>query len=112
MDLKIIPGQLLSQINLFEAPAFRIHKALEFVVFGKNKNILLVTSEIMMICLESFHNSQKHGIMGLISSLCRNHISRKKNHRVLLPQIIQSQLTKDSTNRIIGYTRLNPDMTF
>ena len=50
--------------------------------------------------------------MSLIPGLSRNHLSREEGYRMSLAQIVQSQLTEDSTNSISRCIRLDPDMTF
>lgn len=58
-----------------------------------------------MLYLKDFNNSQKLAVMGLILSLCKNHDLRENNYWVLLTQIIQSQLIKDSINDpLISFT--------
>ena len=50
--------------------------------------------------------------MNLISGLSQNHLLQEEGNRMLLAQIIQGQLTEDSTNNIARCICLNPDMTF
>ena len=50
--------------------------------------------------------------MSLIPGLIRNHFLQEKGHWMPSAQIIQGQLTEDSTNSIARYIRLNPDMMF
>ncbi len=66
----------------------------------------------MLLSLEHFNNSQQLSVMGLISSLSRNHLSWEKSYWMLLAQIIRDQLTENSTNSIARNIRLNLDMIF
>ena len=53
----------------------------------KDKNLMLVTFQIVMPCLESLNNSQKLIIVGLIPSLYRNYFLKKERYKVPLAQI-------------------------
>ena len=49
--------------------------------------------------------------MRFVAGSCWNHLVREEGHRMPSAQIIQGQLTEDSTNSIAWYIYLNPDMT-
>ena len=53
----------------------------------KDKNLMLATFQIVTPRLEIFDNSQKLTVVGLISSLGRNHFLRKEDYWMLLAQI-------------------------
>ena len=59
----------------------------EVIVVRKDENLMLATFQIVTLYFEGFDNSQKLAIVGLISSLCKNHFPRKKGYWVLLTQI-------------------------
>ncbi len=65
----------------------------------------------MLPSLEYFNNGQQLHIVGLIPSLSRNHLSREKDYRIPLAQIIWGQLTKNPTHSIVRSICLNFDMT-
>ena len=77
----------------------------------EHKNFMLASLQIVFLSLERFNNCQQLTIVGLISSLCWNHLSGKKGHQMLSAQSIRGQLTKNSTNSIAQNTRLNSDIT-
>ena len=53
----------------------------------KDENFMLVTFQIVTPRLEGLDNSQKLTVVGLISSLGKNHFPRKEGYWVLLAQI-------------------------
>ncbi len=71
---------------------------------------MLTGLEVVPLSFECFNNSEKLSVMGLISSLSRNHISGEKDYRMLFAQIIRGQLTENSTNSIVKSIRLYLDM--
>ena len=111
INLEVVSWQLLSPPDLSGAQAFYIHKALEVVVVYEHENFILATFQIVSPSLECFNHCQQLSIVGLISSLCRNHLSGKKSYRILSVQIIWGQLTENPTNNIAQNIRLNLDMT-
>ncbi len=72
---------------------------------------MLVALQVMSPSLEGFNNGQQLAVVGLIPSLCRNHLSREKGYQIPSAQIIRGQLIKNSTNSIAKSIRLNSDMT-
>ncbi len=78
----------------------------------KHKNFLLTTLQVVSPSLEGFNNCQQLLVVGLISSLYRNHLSGEKSYRMPSAQVIRGQLTENSTNSIARSIRLNLDMTF
>ncbi len=72
---------------------------------------MLAALQVMSPSLEDFNNGQQLAVMGLIPSLCRNHLSREIGYRMSSAQIIRGQLTEDSTYSIARSIRLNSDMT-
>ncbi len=68
--------------------------------------------QIISPSLEGFNNSQQLPIVGLILSLCQNHLSREKSYRIPLARVIRGQLIQNSTNSIAKNIRLNLNMTF
>ncbi len=103
--------QFLSPLNLLRAQAFCIHEALEVVVICKYENFMLVAFEVVLLCFEHFNDGQQLIVVGLITSLCRNHLFGEKAYRIPSAQIIRDQLTENSTNSIARSIRLNLDMT-
>ena len=87
VDLEMVSKELLGPADLSGAQALRIHKTMEVIVVHKNKNLVLITFYIVPPGLESFDNSQKLAIVGLIACICRNHFPRKKCYWVPLAQI-------------------------
>ncbi len=72
---------------------------------------MLTALEVVPPGFEHFNDCQQLIVVSLIVSLSRNHFSGEKGYRMLLAQIIQSQLTEDSTNSIARSIRFNLDMT-
>ncbi len=97
--------------DLLRTQAFRVYETLEVVMVCKHENFMLVALQIMSSDLEDFNTSQQLAVVGLIPSLCRNHLSKKKGYQIPLAQIIRDRLTKDSTNSIARSICLNLDMT-
>ncbi len=77
----------------------------------KHENFILVALQVMSPGLEGFNDGQQLAVVGLIPSLCRNHLPGEKGYRMPLAQIIQGQLIENSTNSIAKSIRLNSDMT-
>ena len=73
--------------DLSGAQTLHIHKATKVVVVCEDEHFVLAAFQIVTPCFEGFDNSQKLAVVGLVSSLCRNHFSRKERYRVLLAQI-------------------------
>ena len=61
--------------------------------------------------LENFNNRQQLTVMGLITSLCQNHLSGEKGYRMSSAQIIWGQPTENSANSIARSICLHSDMT-
>ena len=85
--MKIVLEELLGLADLSGAQTLRIHEATKVVVVCEDKHLVLATFQIVTLCLEGFDDSQKLAVVGLISSLCKNHFSRKECYRMLLAQI-------------------------
>ena len=83
----MITRKLLGPTDLSGAQAFRIYETTEIIVVLKDENLMLATFQKVAPRLESLNNSQKLTVVGLISSLCRNHFLRKESYWVLLAQI-------------------------
>ena len=87
IDLEMVSREFFGLIDLLGAYTLCIHETTEVVVICKNENFILAAFQIVTPCFEGFDNSQKLAIVGLVSSLCRNHFSQKKHYRVLIAQI-------------------------
>ena len=79
--------ELLGQADLSEAQTLCIHETMEVIVVRKDKNLILAIFQIVTPRLKDLDDSQKFTVVGLISSLCRNHFSRKEGYEILLAQI-------------------------
>ncbi len=77
----------------------------------KHENFMLAALPVVSSSLESFNDGQQLAVVGLIPSLCRNHLSGEKGYRMPSARIIRDQLTENSTNSIVRSIRLNSDMT-
>ncbi len=66
---------------------------------------------IVSLSFERFNNGQQFSVVGLIPSFNRNYLFGEKSYRMPSAQIIQSQLTKNSTNSIAKNICFNWDMT-
>ncbi len=77
----------------------------------KHENFMLAAFQVVFPSLEGFNDGQQLAVVGLILSLCRNHLSGEKSYRMPLARIIRGQLTENSTNSIARNIRLNTDMT-
>ena len=87
VDLKMVSGELLGPADLSGAQTLRIHETTKVVVVCEDEHLVLATFQIVTPCLKGFDDSQKLAVVGLISSLCRNHFSRKECYRMPLAQI-------------------------
>ena len=87
VDLKMVLEELLGSMDLFRAQALCIYKATKIVVICEDGHFVLAAFQIKTQCLEGFDNSYKLAVVGLISSLYKNHFSQKKCYRILLAQI-------------------------
>lgn len=65
---------------------------------------------MVLPCLECFENSQKLSIVDLLVDLSWDHLWKKKSYRILLAQIVGSQLAEDYINSIGGCLCLNLDI--
>ncbi len=52
------------------------------------ENFMLAVFEVVPPRFERFNNGQQLAVMGLISNLSRNHLSKEKGYRIPLAQII------------------------
>ena len=57
VDLKMVLGEFLGPADLSGAQILRIHKTIKIVVVCKDKHLVLVTFQIVMLYLENFDNS-------------------------------------------------------
>ena len=87
IDSKMVTKKLLGPTNLSGAQVLCIYKATKVVVVCKDKYFVFVAFQIVTLCLKGFDNSEKFAVMGLVSSLYRNHFSQKKSYQILLAQI-------------------------
>ncbi len=101
----------MSPPDLPRTQAFCVHETLEVIVVCKHENFMLAALQVMSPGLEGFNDGQELAVVGLIPSLCWNHLSGEKGYRMTSAQIIRGQLTEDSTNSIARSIRLNSDMT-
>ncbi len=72
---------------------------------------MLAALQVVSASLEGFNDGQQLVVVGLIPSLCRNHLPGEKGYRMPLARIIRGQLTENSTNSIARSICLNLDMT-
>ena len=77
VNLKIVLEELLGLADLSGAHAFHIYKVTKVVVVCEDKHFVFAIFQIVTPCFEGFDDSQKLAVVGLISSLCRNHFSQK-----------------------------------
>ena len=87
VDLKMVLEEILSPTDLSEAQALCIYEATKVVVVCKDQYFVLAAFQIVTPYLKDFDNSKKLALMGLVSSLYRNHFSQKKRYQVALAQI-------------------------
>ena len=69
----MVSRELLGLADLSGAQALCMHKMTEIIVFSKDKNLMLVALQVVVLSLECFNNSQKLIIVGLISYFRWNH---------------------------------------
>ncbi len=96
---------------MLRTQVYLVYETLEVVVICKHENFMLVALQIMSPGLEGFNDGQQLAVIGLIPSLCQNHLSGKKGYRIPLARIIRGQLTENSTNSIGRSIRFNLDIT-
>ena len=65
----------------------------------KDENLMLAAFHIVTPYLKGFDNSQRLTIVGLISSLGRNHFPRKEGYWMLLAQIGLSYCSIKTSSR-------------
>ena len=80
----MILGELLGPTDLSGAQALCINEARKVIVVCEDKHFVFAAFQIVTLCFEGFDNSQKLAVVGLLSSLCRNHFSQKERYRVPL----------------------------
>lgn len=66
----------------------------------------------MLPNLKCFNNGQKLTVMNFVFCFSENYLLRKKDYWMPLTQIIQGQLTKNSTNCIAKSISFNTNITF
>ncbi len=76
-----------------------------------HENFVLTTLQVLSPSLERFNDCQQLTVVGLILSLCRNHLSGEKGYQMPSAQIIRGQLTENFTNSIARSIRHNSNMT-
>ncbi len=111
INLEVVPGQLLNLPDLLRTQVFRLYKMLEFIMVCKHENFMLAALQVISLGFEGFNNGQQLAVMGLIPNLCQNHLFGENSYSISSAQIIQGQLTKNSTNSIARSIRLNLDIT-
>lgn len=74
----------LSQINLFRADVFFIHKVAQIVIIRKNKDFMFAMFIIVVLSLIRFNNSDKLAISSLLLSSCQDFFLRKEEYYMLL----------------------------
>ena len=70
--------KFLGPTDLFRAQTFCIHKITKIVVICKDKYLVFATFEIVMLCFESFDNSQKLTVMVLVQNFYKNYFPKKR----------------------------------
>ena len=83
----MVSRELLGPADLSGAQTLCIHEMTEVIMVRKDKNLMLVTFQIVTQRLEGLNNSQKLTVVSLIPSLGRNHFPRKEGYWLLLAQI-------------------------
>ncbi len=128
IDSKVVSRELLGPADLTRAQTFCIHKLTEVIMVSKDEDLVFIAFQVVTLSLKGFNDSQELLIVSLISSLSREHLSKKKGYRVSLGNVglrriwifvghvtgkilIQSHLTKDLTNSIHWSISLIPNMT-
>ena len=84
VNLEIVSKELFGPLDLSGAQAFCIHKTTEIIIIYKYENLMLATFQIVTPPFEGLDNSQKLIVVGLIPSLCKNHLPKKEDY--WLPQ--------------------------
>ena len=87
VDLEIVLRELLGPADLSGAQALCIHETTEVIMVRKDENLMLAAFQIVTPRLEGFDDSQKLTVVGLVSSLGRNHFPRKEGYWMPLAQI-------------------------
>ena len=70
--------------DLSEAKSLCIHETTEVIIVRKDGNFMLAAFQIVTPRLKRFDDSQKLIVVGLVSSLGRNHFPRKEGYWVPL----------------------------
>ena len=83
----MVSEKLLGLADLSGAQTLCIHKTTEVIMVRKDENLMLAAFQIVMPRYECFNDSQKLIVVGLISSLGRNHFPRKGSYWITLTQI-------------------------
>ena len=80
VNSKVVLKELLGPANLPGAQALRIHETTEVIMVRKDKNLMFTTFQVVAPSLECPNNGLKLAVVGLVSSLCRNHFPRKERY--------------------------------
>lgn len=80
IDLEVISREFLGLADLTRTQALHIHKLMEVVVVGKNKDLIFATLQIVAPSFKDFNNSPELLIVSLIPSLGGDHFSREKSY--------------------------------
>lgn len=106
-----------------------IYELTEVILVCNNKNLVFATLQVVMPSFKSFKDSQEFLVISFIAGFGKDYLQRKKNYRISLTNfglkkskilmshliggiLIQSYLTKNSTNSISESIYLDMNITF
>ena len=88
VNLKIILKKFVSLINLSRAQIFYIYETTKVVIIYKNKYLIFITFQIVILCFKDFDNSQKFAIISFILSFCKIYFFKKNTIEYHWPKLV------------------------
>lgn len=87
VDSEMLSRKFIGQLDLLLSQVLGIHESAEIVVVGKDKNLKFAALQVVMPSFKSLKYGQELFVVNFLPSLRRDHLSKKKEYRVLLPRI-------------------------
>ncbi len=80
IDSEVVSRELLGLADLMRAQAFCIHESTEVIMVSKDEDLIFAALQVVAPSLKGFNDSQELLIVGFVSSLSGDHLSRKKGY--------------------------------
>ncbi len=72
--------ELFGPANLAKTQTLYIHESTEVVVISKDKNLVFVAFQVVVLSFKSFNNSRELLIVSLVLSLSGDHLLKEKGY--------------------------------